>query len=86
MTYATILNQNKLNGRNYIGWKHDLYLVLTIEEYIIVLREECPIPPDETPTGDETRACNAWKKTDQIVGIASKKDATEGEIQKFLNI
>ena len=42
---SVILKENKLNkltGTNYIDWKRNLNLVLTVEDYNFVLTEECP--------------------------------------------
>ena len=36
-----ILNQNKLTRPNYVDWKRNLDIVLTVEAYKYVLTEEC---------------------------------------------
>lgn len=56
---STSLNKNILTGPNYVDWKNNLYLGLMAEEYIIGLREKCPVLPDEAPTLYETRAYNS---------------------------
>ena len=44
---ATILTQNKLTRNNYVEWKHNLDIVLTMENHIYALTT--PYPP-EPPT------------------------------------
>ena len=50
---VTILNQNKLNGFNYVDWKKNLDIVLTVEEHKYVLTQPCSsfpsldAPPEE---------------------------------------
>ena len=50
---VTILNQNKLTGSNYVDWKRNLDIVLTVEEHKYVLTKPCPsfpsldAPPEE---------------------------------------
>ena len=42
---VTILNENKLTGTNYVGWKRNLGIVLTAEENKYVLTQPCPSFP-----------------------------------------
>ncbi|XP_015158470.1 receptor-like protein 12 [Solanum tuberosum] len=42
---SSILNQNKLEGPNYVDWKRNLDIVLTYEDFKDVLVEECLIKP-----------------------------------------
>ena len=50
---VTILNQNKLIGSNYVDWKRNLDIVLTVEEHKYVLTQSYPnfpsldAPPEE---------------------------------------
>ena len=37
-----ILNQNNLIGSNYVDWKRNLDIVLTVEEHKYVLSQPCP--------------------------------------------
>ena len=39
---SLILKENKLTGPNYIDWKINLNLVLTVEEYKFMLIDVCP--------------------------------------------
>jgi mRNA-degrading endonuclease HigB of HigAB toxin-antitoxin module len=39
--FATILYQNKLVGPNYIDWKRNLDIVITIEGHKYVLSQPC---------------------------------------------
>ncbi|XP_019233294.1 PREDICTED: uncharacterized protein LOC109213910 [Nicotiana attenuata] len=49
---TSILNQNKLEGPNYIDWKRNLDIVLTAEGYKFVITDECPEKP-ENSTDDQ---------------------------------
>ena len=62
---TTILNQNKLEGPNYVDWKRNLDIVLTAEGFKFVLVEECPIRSAD-PTDDETKAYDKWVKADEM--------------------
>nr|XP_016475641.1 PREDICTED: uncharacterized protein LOC107797286 [Nicotiana tabacum] len=53
---TSILNQNKLEGLNYVNWKRNLDIVLTIEGYKFVITEECLEKPDEDATDDHVKA------------------------------
>ena len=39
---VVILNQNKLIGSNYVDWKRNLNIVLTVKEDKYVLSQPCP--------------------------------------------
>jgi hypothetical protein len=43
--FFTILNQNKLTCPNYVDWKHNLDILLTVEGHKFVLTEACPAEP-----------------------------------------
>ncbi|XP_070037006.1 uncharacterized protein [Nicotiana tomentosiformis] len=62
----SILNQNKLEGPNYVDWKRNLDIVLTAEGYKFVITEECPEKPDEDTTDDQVKAYEKWVKADEI--------------------
>lgn len=62
---TSILNQNKLEGPNFVGWKRNLDIVLTAEGFKFVLVEECPIKPAD-PTDDEIKAYDKWVKADEM--------------------
>ena len=64
---ASILNQNKLTGTNFVEWKRNLYIVLTAEDYLTALEDECPeLPAANLPSEEESRAYNAWQKADKM--------------------
>ncbi|KAH0658594.1 hypothetical protein KY289_027342 [Solanum tuberosum] len=44
---STILDHNKLEGANYVGWRRNHDFMLTDEEYKFVLYEECLLKQDE---------------------------------------
>ncbi|WMV13414.1 hypothetical protein MTR67_006799 [Solanum verrucosum] len=62
---SSILNQNKLEGPNYVDWKRNLDIVLTSEGYKFVLVEECPIKSAD-PTDEEVQAYDKWVKADEM--------------------
>ncbi|XP_049410489.1 uncharacterized protein LOC125873645 [Solanum stenotomum] len=62
---SSIVNQNKLDGPNYVDWKQNLDIVLTFEGYKFVLVEECPIKSAD-PTDDEFQAYDKWVKADNM--------------------
>ena len=61
-----ILKENKLTGPNYIDWKRNLDIVLTVEEYKYVLVEECPPKPDANSDEEVKEAYKKWKKADEM--------------------
>ena len=42
---VTILNQNRLTGSNYVDWKRNLDIFLTVEEHKYVFTKPCPSFP-----------------------------------------
>ena len=53
---SAILNQNKLNGQNYVDWKRNLDIVLTAEGYkyvLITLKLSEPIPDSSQKEKDK---------------------------------
>ena len=61
-----ILKENKLTGPNYIDWKRNLNLVLTVEEYKFVLTDVCPPPLDSDSSKEEVEIYQHWKKVDEM--------------------
>nr|XP_016442163.1 PREDICTED: uncharacterized protein LOC107767624 [Nicotiana tabacum] len=62
---TSILNQNKLEGPNYVDWKRNLDIVLTAEGYKFVITEEYPEKP-ENATDDQVKAYDKWVKADEM--------------------
>ena len=62
---TSILNQNKLEGPNYVDLKRNLDIVLTAEGFKFVLTEECPEKP-ENATEDEIKAYDKLVKADKM--------------------
>ena len=52
---AVILKENKLNGTNYIDWKINLDIVLTVEDYKFVLTDLYLPKPHEGATEQEAK-------------------------------
>ena len=60
---ATILTQNKLTGNNYVDWKRNLDIVLTIEDHIYVLSTPCPLEPPANAAAAIKHEFDKWKKS-----------------------
>ena len=58
----TILTQNKLTGNNYVDWKRNLDIVLTVEDDIYVLSTPCPPEPPANAATAVKREFDKWKK------------------------
>ncbi|XP_070025822.1 uncharacterized protein [Nicotiana sylvestris] len=76
-----ILNQNKLEGPNYVDWKRNLDIVLTAEGYKFVITEECPEKP-ENATDDQVKAYDKWVKADEMF-MGSAYDMLESLKEMF---
>ena len=61
---ATILNQNKLVGSNYIDWKRNLDIVLTPSEYKYVLITPYSEQPKPDASQDQKDLLDKWVKDD----------------------
>ena len=58
-----ILTQNKLTGENYVAWKRNLDIVLTIENHKMVLNKPYPI---ESIEESDNEAYVVWKTSDEV--------------------
>ena len=47
---AQILSTNKLVGENYVDWKRNLDIVLTVDKHKHVLTTPCPLEPNDGST------------------------------------
>ncbi|KAL3627071.1 hypothetical protein CASFOL_028434 [Castilleja foliolosa] len=85
---ASILDQNKLTGSNYLDWIRSLKLVLTLDDMVYVLTEPpmAELPPTAT---DADRALLAkWKKdnvTARCYMIASMIPEMQRKYETFEN-
>ena len=61
---ATILNHNKLNGDNYVDWKRNLDIMLTMDKHKYVLTTPCPPKPTNESTEEDKEAYSAWVRSD----------------------
>ena len=62
---VTILNQNALIGSNYVDWKRNLDIVLTVEEHKYVLTKPCPsFPSLDAPL--EEKQYDRWQKSNEM--------------------
>ena len=64
---VVILKENKLDGTNYIDWKRNLDIVLTVENYKFVLTDLCPPKPHEGATEQEAKPYKKWAKADEML-------------------
>ena len=62
---SVILKENKLTGTNYINWKCNPNLILTVEECNFVLTDLCSPVPDSISSLEEDKAYHKWRKTDE---------------------
>ena len=63
---SIILKENKLTGPNYIDWKRNLNLVLTVEGYKFILTKVCPPSPDNVSSKKEDEAYQRWQKANEM--------------------
>ena len=63
---SAILNQNKLNGQNYVDWKRNLDIVLTAEGYKYVLSTTKPQEPDSEATQEVNDQYEKWVKANDM--------------------
>ena len=83
---ATILNQNKLVGSNYVDWKRNLDIVLTASGYKYVLTTvplEEPLP--DAPL-DQKELYDKWEKDDEMARCyiqASMSSVLQHQHQSF---
>ena len=63
---SQILNDNKLNGSNYVDWKRNLDIVLTAEEYSFALTENEPEVPSENPSQEIKDKHRLWVKANNM--------------------
>ena len=64
---AVILKENKLDGTNYIDWKRNLDIVLTVKDYnFVLLIDLCLLKPHEGATEQEVKPYEKWVKADEM--------------------
>ena len=63
---VAILNQNKLTGSNYVDWKRNLDIVLTVEEHKCVLGQPCPNFPSLDAPLEEKQQYDHWQKSNEM--------------------
>ena len=84
---SVILKGNKLVGTNYINWKRNLNLVLTVEGYKFVLTEICPPTPDSNSSKEEIETYQTWCKADQMAKcyiLASMTNVLQHQHERML--
>ena len=63
---VAILNHNKLTGSNYVDWKRNLDIVLTVEEHKCVLTQPCPSFPSVDAPLEEKQRYDRWQKCNEM--------------------
>ena len=63
---SAILNQNKLNGQNYVDWKRNLDIVLTAEGYKYFLNTTKSQEPDSEATQEMKDLYDKWVKANDM--------------------
>ena len=63
---VAILNQNKLTGSNYVGWKRNLDIVLIAEEQKYALTQPCPSFPSLDAPLEEKQWYDRWQKSNEM--------------------
>ena len=63
---VTIFNQNKLTGSNYVDWKRNLDIVLTVKEHKYVLTQPCPNFPSLDAPLEEKQQYDCWQKSNEM--------------------
>lgn len=64
--FATRWNQNNLIGPNYIDWKHNLDIVLTIKGHKYVLSLPCPKFPVLEASEEDKKRYHLWQKSNEM--------------------
>ena len=63
---SAILNQNKLNGQNYVDWKRNLDIVLTADGYKFALTGPKPQEPGPDSSKEDKDFYNKWVKANDM--------------------
>ena len=63
---SAILNQNKLNGQNYVDWKRNLDIVLTVDGYKFVLTTPKPSEPGLDSSKEDKEKFEKWVKANDM--------------------
>ena len=83
---ATILNQNKLVGSNYVDWKRNLDIVLTASGYKYVLTKTPLDEPLPEASQEEKDLYTKWVKDDEMARCyiqASMSSVLQHQHQSF---
>ena len=63
---ATILDENRLSGPNYVDWKRNLIIVFTADKIAHVLNIEAPELALADATEAQRDAFNKWHEVDEM--------------------
>ena len=63
---SKILDDNRLNGPNYVDWKRNLTIVLTAEKIVHVLTTDPPLLPEHDATIEQQKAFEKWHEADGL--------------------
>ncbi|KAL5556402.1 hypothetical protein UlMin_038638 [Ulmus minor] len=86
---SLILNQNKLNGDNFVDWKKNLMIVLSFKKHKYVLEHKCPpIPGENTPNAELMTYAN-WLDSNEIACcyiMASMNSVLQKQHEGYKNV
>ena len=63
---AKILDENRLSGPNYVDWKRNLIIVLTVDKIAHVLKTKSPELALADATEEQRDAFNKWHEADEM--------------------
>ena len=64
---STIISSNKLKGENYVDWKCNIDIVLTVDKHKWALTTPCPPQTNDDSTQEDKDALAVWLRSDEIV-------------------
>ncbi|XP_028090753.1 uncharacterized protein LOC114290935 [Camellia sinensis] len=63
---SKILDDNRLTGSDYVDWKRNLTIVLTVEKLNHVLTTNPPALPEADATDEQREAVRKWHEADDV--------------------
>ncbi|XP_075111521.1 uncharacterized protein LOC142181838 [Nicotiana tabacum] len=84
---TSILNQNKLEGPNYVEWKKNLDIVLTDEGYKFVITAEFPEKPENATDDQHLSMGSAYDMLESLKEMFGEQNcaAKQPAMKSFLN-
>ncbi|KAB1216080.1 hypothetical protein CJ030_MR4G026974 [Morella rubra] len=85
---SRILDDNKLNGQNFIDWKRNLLIVLTAEKIAYVLTKDEPKLALSDATEEENVSYDKWHEDDELAKcyiLASMTNMLQKQCENLVN-